>query len=152
MDPKKAQLFSTSKQFCSNPGDQLQTVWFSENQSKNVHCGVFRTLELFFTQISSTGSLYHQRYTPQKPNLIELSPVHVRPKKKKKKKKIYCKVTNFRPVPIFVLLSWNWFGFVRTNFRTFEGLKRKLHWNSRASKRKKFSYGIKFSTFSKVRK
>ena len=43
----------------------------------------------------------------------------------------YCKVTNFRPVPIFVLLTWNWF--VRTNFCTFEGLKTKLHWNSMAS-------------------
>ena len=46
----------------------------------------------------------------------------------------YCKVTNFRPVPIFVLLTWNWF--VRTNFRTFEGLKRKLHWNSMVSRQK----------------
>ena len=32
----------------------------------------------------------------------------------------YCKVANFRLVPIFVLLPWNWF--VRTNFRTFEDL------------------------------
>ena len=34
---------------------------------------------------------------------------------------MYCKVTNFRTVPIFVPLTWNWFA--RTNFRTFEGLK-----------------------------
>ena len=46
----------------------------------------------------------------------------------------YCKVTNFRTVPIFVLLTWNWFA--RTNFRTFEGLKTKLHWNSMASRQK----------------
>ena len=39
--------------------------------------------------------------------------------------KNYCKVINFRTVPIFVLLTWNWF--VRTNFRTFERLKTKLH-------------------------
>ena len=32
-----------------------------------------------------------------------------------------CKVTNFRPVPIFELLTSNWF--IRTNFRTFEGRK-----------------------------
>ena len=38
-------------------------------------------------------------------------------------RRLYCKVTNFRPVPIFVPLTWNWF--VRTNFRTFEGHKRK---------------------------
>ena len=36
----------------------------------------------------------------------------------------YHKVINFRMVPIFVLLTWNWF--VRTNFRTFERLKTKL--------------------------
>ena len=41
---------------------------------------------------------------------------------------LYCKVTNFRPVPI----SRNWF--VRTDFCTFEGLKTKLYWNSMASK------------------
>ena len=34
---------------------------------------------------------------------------------------VKCKVTNFRPVPIFVLLTWNWF--VWTNFCTFEVLK-----------------------------
>ena len=34
----------------------------------------------------------------------------------------YCKATQFRPVPIFVLLTWNWF--VRTNFcSTNERLK-----------------------------
>ena len=44
------------------------------------------------------------------------------------------KVTNFHTVPIFVLLTWNWF--VRTNFRTFEGLKTKWHWNSIASRQK----------------
>ena len=38
----------------------------------------------------------------------------------------YCKVTNFRPEPIFVLLTWNWF--VRTIFRTFEGLNTKWRW------------------------
>ena len=47
----------------------------------------------------------------------------------------YCKVTNVRPVPIFVLLNWNWF--VRTNFRTFEGQETKSHWNSRVSKQKR---------------
>ena len=36
---------------------------------------------------------------------------------------VYCQVTNFRPVPIFMLLTWNWF--VRTNFCTFEDLKTK---------------------------
>ena len=41
--------------------------------------------------------------------------------------KIYCKVTNFRPVPIFVLLTCNWF--VRTNFRTFDGLKTKINFH-----------------------
>ena len=39
----------------------------------------------------------------------------------------------FSSVPIFILLTSNWF--VRTNFRTFEGLKTKLHWNSMASRR-----------------
>ena len=55
---------------------------------------------------------------------------------------IYWKVTctKFRPVPIFVLLTWNWF--IRTNFRTFEGLKTKLRCNWKASKQKKNSYGI----------
>ena len=46
----------------------------------------------------------------------------------------YCKVTNFRPVPIFVHLTWNWFA--RTNFRTFDGFMIKSHWNSTASKQK----------------
>ena len=46
----------------------------------------------------------------------------------------YCKVINFRTVPVFVLLTWNWF--VRTIFHTFEGLKTKLHWNSTASRQK----------------
>ena len=31
----------------------------------------------------------------------------------------YCKVTHFRPVPMFILLTWKWF--MRTNFRTFQG-------------------------------
>ena len=46
----------------------------------------------------------------------------------------YCKIRNFRPIPVFVLLTWNWF--VRTNFRTFEGVKARLHSNSRASNQK----------------
>ena len=68
----------------------------------------------------------------------------------------YCKVTKFRPVPIFVLLTWNWF--VQTNFRTFEGLKTKPQKNVEIQgpqSKKKFSYSIKFSTFfesTKVRK
>ena len=44
------------------------------------------------------------------------------------------KITNFRPVPILVLFTRNWF--VRTNFRSFEGLKTKWHRNLRASKPK----------------
>ena len=51
------------------------------------------------------------------------------------------KVANFRTVPVFVLLTWNWF--VRTYFRTFEGLKTKLHWNSMASRQNKFSSGVR---------
>ena len=60
------------------------------------------------------------------------------------------KVKNFRPVPIFVLSTWNWF--VQTNFRTFMVLKNKSLWNSVSQSKKIFSYSIKFSTFSKVRK
>ena len=64
------------------------------------------------------------------------------------KNPMYCKVTNFRPVPIFVLLTWNWF--VRTNFRTFEGLKTKLHWNLMASRPKiKFRPVLNFALFQK---
>ena len=60
----------------------------------------------------------------------------------------YCKFTNFCMVPIFVLSTWNWV--VRTNFRTFEGLRRKWRWNSMASKqKKKFHTILNFVLFQK---
>ena len=61
----------------------------------------------------------------------------------------YCKVTNFRPVPIFVLLTWNWFA--RSNFRTFESLTTKSHWNSRVSKQKEIFIQLYFFKSMKVR-
>ena len=65
--------------------------------------------------------------------------------------KNYCKVTNFRPVPIFVLLTWNWF--VRTNFRTFEVLKNKITLKFEGLKTKVIFHTIlNFALFSKVRK
>ena len=63
----------------------------------------------------------------------------------------YCKVTNFRPVPIFVLLIWNWF--VRINFRTFQGLKTNNYIEIRWPQDKnKFLSGIKFCTLFKSTK
>ena len=60
----------------------------------------------------------------------------------------YCKVTNFRTVPIFVLSTSNWF--VRTIFvlsRVCEENDVEIQW---LQSKKKFSYDIKFRTFSKV--
>ena len=69
----------------------------------------------------------------------------------KTKKLGFCKVTNFRPAPIFVLLTWNWF--IWTNFRTFEELKTKWRKFEGPNTKRNFHNGIKFSTFfSKVRK
>ena len=60
----------------------------------------------------------------------------------------YCKVTNFRPVPIFVHLTLNWYELIffvlsrasKQNYVKFDGLETKI----------KFHPVLKFALFSKV--
>ena len=59
------------------------------------------------------------------------------------------KVTNFRPVLIFVLLTWNWF--VRTNFRTFKGLKT-TWWRRNRGPQSKRKFSYVYVNISTVRK
>ena len=62
----------------------------------------------------------------------------------------YSNVTHFRPVPIFALLTWNWF--VRTNFRAFEGLNKITLKFDGLKTKMNFHPVLNFALFSKVRK